>query len=230
MDSIIKKRFIRLVCILNLIFMSFTSSAQDFLCGDLQNAFGPFDYTDPSIRVHESGIGDNKLHLVESAHFYEAIEDLTQGETDMQLLLHHLDYTLRVFPNHHRALYAVMRLEDELGGKIPQHHFRNVGSSYERTPDCFFDRAVRFRPNDPTVHLLRGIYYHWLNQFDKAMEAYRQSETLYPKSADLKYNLGLLFIDRAEYETARKYAKEAYDLGHTQIGLREKLTQAGYWP
>lgn len=41
-------------------------------CGSLQNAFGPFDYRDPSAR-------GQPLQLVESAHFTPDVEALRKG-------------------------------------------------------------------------------------------------------------------------------------------------------
>lgn len=67
-------------------------------CGSLQNAFGPFDYRDPEAR-------GEPLRLVESAHFTPSVESLVKGNSGT--VAGDLDYTLRAFPNHHRALYSV---------------------------------------------------------------------------------------------------------------------------
>lgn len=231
MDSIFKRRIVCLVWTLICIFAPLKIVAQTELCGNLENAFGPFDYTDPEVRVYDGGIGSTRLQIVEGRHFHSAIEDLSFGEQhSMGGLVNNIDYTLRAFPNHHRAIYAIMRLERDLGGKLPQNSPNDAPLRFERSAHCYLDRAERFTPNDPTVHLLRGIYYHWLNQLDNALAAYKRSEVLYPNSAELKYNMGLLYFDQADYENAKKYAKAAYDLGHSQIGLREKLTQVGQWP
>src|SRR4029079_11734317 len=75
-----------------------TASAISYLC-ELRNAFGPFDYRIAS--------ADTK-HLVESYHFTPSIETLQHGESGS--LGAELDYTLRVFPNHPRALLALVKL------------------------------------------------------------------------------------------------------------------------
>ena len=68
-------------------------------CGSLENGFGPFDYrTAPA----------DKRRLVEGAHFTRDVEQLIRGHTS-STPVGDLNYTLRVFPNHPRALYALMQ-------------------------------------------------------------------------------------------------------------------------
>ena len=49
-------------------------------------------------------------------------------------------YTLNVFPNHHRALMALIKLAKKEKTNRP----RDMGYTVE----CRFDRAERFAPND----------------------------------------------------------------------------------
>ena len=70
-------------------------------CGVLENAYGPFDY-----RTAER---EAKV-LVEERHFPAVVETLTAGSTGS--LAADIDYTLRVFPNHPRALMAMTRLAE----------------------------------------------------------------------------------------------------------------------
>ena len=67
-------------------------------CGALQNAFGPFDYRT------ERGYN---LDVVESYHFTPPVEALIRGSSGT--IGGDLDYTLRAFPNHDRALNATIR-------------------------------------------------------------------------------------------------------------------------
>ena len=60
---------------------------------DLHNAFGPFDYRTAT---------KDKLKLVESYHFTPKVESLIGGQSGT--LGADIDYTLRAFPNHPRAL------------------------------------------------------------------------------------------------------------------------------
>src|SRR5678816_4417104 len=65
-------------------------------CGPLANAYGPFDY-----RTDRTG---TTLSIVEDNHFTPAVEQLISGITSS--VGGEIDYTLRAFPNHHRALLS----------------------------------------------------------------------------------------------------------------------------
>jgi hypothetical protein len=67
-------------------------------CGELGNAYGPFDYR----------TSRDKLAIVEIAHFTPDVEALRSGNTGQ--LGGDLDYTLRTSPNHARALIAMANL------------------------------------------------------------------------------------------------------------------------
>lgn len=201
-------------------------------CGTLDNQFGPWDYTAPD--SHQKGFRDNpdwsKLSLVEMHHFYPEIENLTSrdhlGKPYYAKIMGDLDYTLLAFPNHHRALYSMIKLDLQLNQQLPQ----VPGFTWHRTADCYFERALRFAPKDPVVHLLHGIYLHRTDRLDDALAAYLRSEQLNPNTADLHYNLGLLYHELSDFERAKDHAQRAYQLGHRQTGLRDKLAQTGHWP
>ena len=193
-------------------------------CGSLSNSFGPFDYTDPS--SYETGLNgssDSRLSVVERFHFFPEVENLIQAPGPA---FANLDYTLRAFPNHHRALYAVSKLERQLDGKLPTKQLKG----YPRSVDCYFTRAKQFKPDDPTIYLLHGIHLHTLGRHEDALTQYKSSEQLYPNSADLQYNIGLLYFELGQFELAKAHAQKAYQLGHKQLGLLNKLKQAGHWP
>jgi tetratricopeptide (TPR) repeat protein len=101
---------------------------------------------------------------------------------------------------------------------------------FPQTAECYFDRAIRWRPNDPNVYLVQGIYLQLKGDLDAALKAYKKSESLQPNSADLQYNLGLLYFERKQYNLAKVHAKRAYQLGYPLPGLRHKLTVVGHWP
>jgi tetratricopeptide (TPR) repeat protein len=48
-------------------------------------------------------------------------------------------------------------------------------------------------------------------------------------SANVHYNLGLLYIDLKDYERSQEHARKAYELGAQLPGLRNKLAEAGKW-
>jgi tetratricopeptide (TPR) repeat protein len=196
--------------LLVLAWTAWPAAAQSGSCGALENHYGPYDYSDAAQRR-------DKLPIVERFHFNADVEGLVRGITS-ENVLGDLDYTLRTFPNHHRALNAVARYE--LRGGKPGEYL---------TAECYFDRALRFRPRDGMVHLIYGIYLHRKGQLPAAQERYEYAIAVLPDNAEAHYNLGLLFVDTKAYDKARKHALEAYRLGYPLEGLKRKLARVGAW-
>lgn len=191
---------------------------------EASHAYGPYDYTNAEDRAR-------KLPIVESSHFTPEVENLIRGVSGK--VFSDLDYTLRAFPNHHRALYAFSKYElRELKKMKQQRLYKPLTSrfGFPGTAECYFERAIYWRPNDPVVHLLYGIFLHLSGSLDTALKEYKVSEKIQPNSADLQYNLGLLYFDRKEYAIAKEHAIKAYKLGYPLPGLRKKLSSIGYWP
>ncbi len=187
-----------------------TVYAQD-ACGSLDNHFGPFDYraTPP-----------DKRRMVESYHFTREVETLRKGHTSMNIAAD-ISYTLRVFPNHPRALNSMANLARRQKTDKPK------GSEF--TLACWFERALRFAPDDPNV---RGVYGVQLLRDDKPKDAltqFRRAEQGNGGSGNLYYNMGLAYFDLKDYAQAREYARKAYARGFTLPGLKEKLQRAGQW-
>jgi tetratricopeptide (TPR) repeat protein len=201
---------IREIVLVVLLGATLPSAAQSFEeCGELANAYGPFDYR----------TSRDKLYIVEGAHFTADVESLRRGASGS--IGGDLDYTLRASPNHHRALIAMANLGRKLNTEQPP------GAKY--TVPCYFDRAIRFAGNDGVVRLIFGTY---LSRVGKRPEALRQlevAESLDPNNANVHYNLGLLYFDMKDYPKARLNAQRAYELGFTLPGLRRKLEEAGQW-
>jgi tetratricopeptide (TPR) repeat protein len=174
-------------------------------------AIGPWDYQSSYDREHH-------LPIIERYHFNREVETLVKGQTSVYIL-QDLDYVLRAFPGHHRALasllrYAPNRLPDE--------------KKYLPT-ECYFQRAIVFAKNDATAFLVYGVY---LASNDKALEAkklYLAALELNRDYAEAHYNLGLLYVKEKEFELAVESAKKAYELGFPLQGLKRQLEEAGVW-
>lgn len=177
-------------------------------CGRLENAFGPYDYRDPTAR-------GNPLHLVESAHFTSGVESLRSGATTV--VIGDIDYTLRAFPNHHRALNSVSRYA--LGGG-------KFLSETIPTADCFFQRAIVFAPDDQVVRLIYGNYLFRRKKLDEAKAQYESALKLAPESPDINYNAALFYLEIHDLQRAKDLAKVAYDKGYPLPGLRNKIAEA----
>lgn len=180
-------------------------------CGDLRSGYGPFDY--------RTTRGD-KLEIVERYHFTPEVEGLIRGKSSMHIG-QDLSYTLGTFPNHHRALMSVMLYGKKLKSPQPPHTSYSI--------DCFFLRAIRFRPDDTTVRMMYATYLKDNARGPEAIKALEQVEKAAGDDPFIYYNLGLIFMDMKEYEKSLAYAHKATSLGFVQTGLRDKLMALGKW-
>jgi tetratricopeptide (TPR) repeat protein len=176
----------------------------------VMNATGG-DYTSPEYR--------DRLGVVEKYHFTPQVERLERGESGY--VGGDIGYTLEHFANHHRALVALTRLA------LRDKTSRPNGARY--SIDCYFDRAIGFRPDDARVRAIFGGYLLAKGQQDAALEQLEHAARLDPQNATNQYNLGLLYLRKKEFGKAREAAKLAYDMGFPLPGLKSKLAAAGQW-
>jgi tetratricopeptide (TPR) repeat protein len=169
------------------------------------------DYTDADDR---EGLG-----VVEQFHFTPDVEGLVKGASGP--LGGDIGYTLEHFPNHHRALGAMTRLALRDKNRKPN------GANF--TIDCYFERAIQFRPKDARVRSLFGSYLLALGQADAALDQLEQAAVLEPGNPTAHYNLGLIYLKRKDYDKARASAGKAYGMGFPLPGLKNKLIAAGQW-
>lgn len=202
--------------------------AQASVCGELKNFgdVGPWDYADPSSSAPTGADPMGRIKRVENVHFKPEVRNLNTKVMSIEGLTGELVYTLRIFPNHPEALYAISRLEKAAGGTLPQK------SATIFTPRvsaaCFFDRAIRFRPDDKAVRMTYGMHFHLRGRFNEALEQYKKAESLGEESPSFNYNLGLLYADMKNWSKAQEYAQKAYDSGLDLRALKQKVEQAGY--
>ena len=184
-------------------------------CGELFGGgqFGPFDYR---------SIPAEPKNLVESAHFPPKVEGLLSGNSST--LGGDIDYTLRAIPNHPRALMSMSRLSMRDKTESPS------GSRYP--VECYFERAIRFTPDDPMPHLIYAIYLKDRRRIAEANQQLAGAEKLRGEVSnyDFDYNLGLVYFDVRNYEKSAMHAKRAYELGAQLPGLKKKLQSVGKWP
>lgn len=197
-------------------------------CGELRNFgdIGPWDYADPSSssRTGEDPMG--RIKRVENVHFNPEMKMLNTKRYSIERLTGEIHYTLRVFPNHPEALVAISRLERMAGGKLSQQSatvFTPKISAY-----CFFDRAIRFRPEDKAVRYSYAIHLHQNRKYQEALEQYRLAESQYEDDRIFQYNIGLLYADIKNWDKAAEHAQRAYNSGVTFAALRQRLEKAGY--
>lgn len=179
-------------------------------CGSLVNGYGPYDYRTQRI----------KLEVVERAHFTPKIEALIQGRLST-LLAQDIAYTLHTSPNHHRALISLVRLGERFKSPQPQGLTRPI--------ECYFDRAIRFTPDDTVVLVL---YARFLIKHKRIAEAVHQLEAAILHANDnplSHYNIGLAFFDSGQYDNALVQAHKALALGLESTELTDLLKAANKW-
>ena len=180
-------------------------------CPAFNNTVSGGDYTNAEDR--------QKLDVVERFHFTPQVERLERGQSGY--LVDDITYTLDHFANHHRALTSLARLA------LREKSSRPNGAKY--SIDCYFDRAIRFRPNDSKVRAIFGGYLLVLGQEEAALAQLEEAARMDPGNATNQYNLGLLYVRRKNFDKAREAAKLAYELGIPLPGLKNKLVAAGQW-
>lgn len=181
-------------------------------CGDLKNDFGPFDYRNRTNNVAS-------FDVVEHAHFTADVENGIKGATSA--LGGDLDYTLRAIPNHTKALATMARYAVRV---------KTIQLNYAKYPvECYFDRAMRFAPNDGAVLAEYANYLYALGRSEDAFKMYRGAARLDPDNPTIAYNLGLAYFRQKDYAKASEFAQIAYAKGFPLPGLRKKLTDIGKW-
>lgn len=178
-------------------------------CGG--NFSGQLDYTNSANKP--------TLATVEEFHFTPKVEQLIKGNSGS--LGGDLAYTLEHFPNHHRALMAFSKLV------LRDKKLRPEGARY--SIECYFDRAMRFKPDDGIVRMIYGIYLLKSGDLAKAIDQLNEANRLQPENANINYNLGLLYMKKKDYQHAKIHAKKAYELGFPLQGLKNMLSEAGHW-
>jgi tetratricopeptide (TPR) repeat protein len=194
------------------------------VCGALDNGFGPFDYRADHYRPAPGDLQSHKekLRLVESVHFPRDVELLLGGSRNgAGTLWGDLDYVLRAFPNHHRALASSLRWYERTRQSTP--------TGMTRPLECVFERAIRFRPDDTVARLFYATY---LLRNERRADAVLQIDTARKYAGDnafAHYNVGLLYADANAYDQALEQAHKAMDMGLGLTLLAQRLKAAGRW-
>jgi len=181
-------------------------------CTGKGQGFGPFDYLKRS-SLH------SKLSIVESHHFTYQVESLRRGQSTT-LVVGDIDYTLRAWPNHHRALNAITRYK-LLHPRKPK----------PRSPvECYFQRAINFSPADATTRMLYGMYLQKTHHIKMADKQYKKALELSPQNPIICYNYGLFLFGQKKYSQAQQQAIIAYEAKFPLNGLKNKLKRVKFWP
>lgn len=183
-----------------------------FVNGPEDSGVGPYDYHDQKARK-------TYLANVEKHHFSESVESLRKGITGS--VGQDISYMLNSFPNHPRALVSMMNIALS----------KNASLRYgmTRSPECFLDRAVKFRPSDVKAREVLGVYLFKIGDYDEAKKHFEFALRGGYDDPMFHYNFGLLSIKLRNWDAALFHARKAYGAGVPFPGLRRQLEQAGKW-
>ena len=192
--------------------------AQGIGCGGLANNYGPYDYRQykdmPEIDPVTKQM--SPLQMVEGAHFIDTCEALVKCKRGS--IGSDIDYTLRAFPNHHRALIAMMLYGERTKRDQPPEALFTV--------DCYFKRALTWKADDVIVRL---IYAGYLNGKGKTAAAKEQLEAANKLWTTFMAELGCRVV-HSEVDLAVDAARRAYGAGMTHPILRQRLMAINRWP
>lgn len=180
-------------------------------CGRLENHFGPLDY-------RSAPRAD--IDIVERYHFTSKVQSLIAGSTSLTPG-GDLGYTLKVFPNHHRALMVAMKYAEKTKKDPPPELMYSI--------QCWFDRAERFRPDDSVVQALYGTFLIRNGNTKEGLARLEHSIEMGGENGNIYYIIGLAYFDAKMYDKSLESAHRAYQLGFTLPGLKFKLKKVGKW-
>lgn len=217
---IIQRQLLFAVVIGSLSVPAFGKGLSPSECGPLANSLGPFDYRKARYMTEKGEFSDRLLRDVEVNHFHPEIEYLMSSGR-VAYFGGELDYTLRMYPNHHRALATMVRLGKKMGLT------KAKGAKYQ--VECYFERAIRFLPND---HIVRGLYANFLMEAGRRDEAeFQLDRAAYDAQgiAIAQFNVGLLYMMSGNLDKALRQAHTAQGLGFDISRLQRLLEEKGAW-
>lgn len=189
-------------------------------CGPLWNRaqYGPFNY---------QLAGPSDRQLVEGAHFSLEYSAYLKG---LKITPRYgaagppakgFSYTLWAFPNHPSALAAMEDLA------FREKKDRPDGSGLR--VHCYFQRAVRFAPDDAEVRAIYGYYFARRGKSAEARTQFQKAEELNPNNKNIAVFQAFGYLSLKDYDKAQEAAKHAYELGYSLPGLKNRLQRAGAW-
>jgi tetratricopeptide (TPR) repeat protein len=98
---------------------------------------------------------------------------------------------------------------------------------FERTVQTL-QSVIEEQPKTEVLYSATAVMQKKLGRLDEAKETLlRGLVSLDGASAEINYNLGLVYLELGDLDEAEKYAKFAYELGFPLPGLRVKLEKLG---
>lgn len=189
-------------------------------CGPLWNGmqYGPFDY-------QLAKAGDRQL--VEGAHFSIEYSAYLKGLKIAPRFgaagppAKGFSYTLWAFPNHTLALAA---MED-----LAFREKKDQPDGAQLRVHCYFQRAIRFAPEDAEVRAVYGYYFARRGKMAEARAQFEKAEELDLNKMNVAIYRAFGYLELKDYAKALEAAKQAYASGYSLPGLKNRLHRAGAW-
>lgn len=157
--------------------------------------------------------------MTEANHFTPNIEGLEHGNTGT--LAAELSFLLHAMPNFPRGLATLTRYSLRERSTQP--------GNLDFSVDCYYLRAIRFRPNDLIVRMLFADYLIKWNRIDEAAAQLEPVRLTAGDNPMTHYNLGLLYFEVKRYKEALEQAHIAMSLGMDRTALKDRLVAVGQW-
>lgn len=190
--------------------------------GNIQ--YGPYDYTNSD---HKS----KNLQIVEEYHFSKDIEMLINGVPNSLAgggsysIPGSIDYTLMAFPNHHRALNAILNYQLIYKSQIDSKAKENVRSPVE----CYLQRAIHFSPKDIASYLIYTSYLRKTKHMQETEAVYQKALKIAPEESALRHSYGLFLVELKKYPEAMEQARIIYGKKYKRQKLKQVLEKSGHW-
>ena len=190
-------------------------------CGTLTRPWGPFDYR-PDRYIPETTYRSHGtlLAIVETAHFTKEVELLIRGKTSAPPG-GDIGYTLGVFPNHHRALLAIIALGERMKSDKPDLSLYTV--------ECWIRRGITWRPDDNIVRMIYAKYLIKASRNNDALEQLKIATNNAGSNPFTLRNIGLLYLEMKRYDEALQFAHKSMALGLNIQVLKDPLHNLGKW-
>jgi tetratricopeptide (TPR) repeat protein len=223
-----KQTICRVVIVAFAIYGASPAAAADY------GQFGPFDYYDTRSTPTKA------YALVESAHLGPKTQ-LMLRQGDKCGYWGDLDYTLRAFPNHPRALkmmaeFLKTNVSCNIGGPPPATTSAlDLAAQIEsgrwegRTMEYYFETAIKYRPQYTETRVLFARALRDVGKRDQAVEVLQEALKQDAGSSAAHYEIGTLLLAKGDKQAALRHARKAYQLGSPPAALRDQLVAAGIW-
>lgn len=149
---------------------------------DFENALSDYDYC-------ISQFPEDTFAYVREAEIYK---DLNDPEKSLALY----KKVLEIDDHHKFANYEIAEIYNRKGDKI--------------TAITYYTRQLEIT-KEAYYYICRGIAYDSLMRYDEALNDYHEAIKLEPENPHAYNNIGIVYKERKDYETAVKYFKKAID-------------------